>query len=204
MIIGLTGGSGSGKSTVARFLDIFGFYIIDCDGISRTLDTDKNYIAEIEAAFGRDAVCVCGASKKINRKVLGEKVFGKNASKDAVKTLNSISHPIIIGKVYEGIAYAKACGRTAVIDAPLLFESGLDKICDVTVGVIAPEDVRIERLCSRDGIDAATARKRFEAQKDEDFLRNNCTFVIVNDGDSAKLSEKVRALTQKFSKGPDR
>lgn len=204
MIIGLTGESGAGKSTVARYLDVFGFYIIDCDGISRTLDTDKNYVAKIEAAFGRDTVFACGASKKINRKALAEKVFGKNADKDALKTLNSISHPIIIGKVHDGIAYAKACGKTAVIDAPLLFESGLDKICDVTVGVIAPESVRIERLCARDGIDASVAKKRFEAQKDDAFLRVNCTHIIVNDGNAEELSEKVRAFTQKISKGPDR
>ncbi|MBO5024499.1 MAG: dephospho-CoA kinase [Clostridia bacterium] len=204
MIIGLTGESGAGKSSVARLLDMFGLYIIDCDGISRTLDTDKAYIAQVEKAFGREVISFCGAHKKVNRKALGEKVFGRNAEAGDVTTLNEISHPIIIGKVHDGIAYAKACGKTAVIDAPLLFESGLDKICDITIGVIAPEKVRIERLCARDGIDALTAKKRFAAQKDDAFLKANCTHIIVNDDDEAALSESVRALMKILTKGTDR
>ncbi len=204
MIIGLTGESGAGKSSVARLFELFGFYIIDCDGISRTLDTDKAYIAQVEKAFGRDVISFCGAHKKVNRKALGEKIFGKNAAQGAVATLNGISHPIIIKKVHEEIDNAKACGKTAVIDAPLLFESELDKICEVTIGVIAPERVRIERLCVRDGIDEATAKKRFAAQKDDVFLKANCTYIIVNDADETALSENVRALIKKLTKGTDR
>lgn len=201
MIIGLTGESGAGKSTVARLFDVFGFCIIDCDAISRTLDTDRAYIAEVEKAFGRDVISFCGAQKRVNRKTLGEKVFGKNARTDAVKILNAISHPIIIEKVREGISNAKSCGRTAVIDAPLLFESGLDKICDMTIGVIAPEEVRIARLCTRDDIDADIAKKRFAAQKDEAFLRANCNHIIVNDGDNEALAERVRDVLKILSKG---
>ncbi len=201
MIIGLTGESGAGKSTVARLFDVFGFYIIDCDAISRTLDTDREYISAVEKFFGRDTVSFCGAQKRVNRRALGEKVFGKNAAPNAVKMLNSISHPIIIGKVHEEIARAKACGRTAVIDAPLLFESGLNKICDATVGVIAPEEVRVARLCARDGITADMAKKRFAAQKDDEFLRSNCNHIIVNDGDSETLAERVRTVLKFFAKG---
>ncbi|MBO5007111.1 MAG: dephospho-CoA kinase [Clostridia bacterium] len=201
MIIGLTGESGAGKSSVARLLEVFGFYIIDCDGISRTLDTDKAYIAQVEKAFGREVISFCGAHKRVNRKALGEKIFGENAVRGAVSVLNGISHPIIIKKVHEEIDNAKACGKTAVIDAPLLFESGLDKICDVTVGVIASEQSRVKRLCLRDGIDEATAKKRFAAQKDDAFLKANCTHIIVNDADEAALSESVRILIKKLTKG---
>jgi len=201
MIIGLTGESGAGKSSVARLLEVFGFCIIDCDGISRTLDTDKAYIAQVEKAFGREVISFCGAHKRVNRKALGEKIFGKNAVRGAVSVLNGISHPIIIKKVHEEIDNAKACGKTAVIDAPLLFESGLDKICDITVGVIASEQSRIKRLCLRDGIDEATAKKRFAAQKDDAFLKANCTHIIVNDADEAALSESVRILIKKLTKG---
>jgi len=182
-------------------LEVFGFCIIDCDGISRTLDTDKAYIAQVEKAFGREVISFCGAHKRVNRKALGEKIFGKNAVRGAVSVLNGISHPIIIKKVHEEIDNAKACGKTAVIDAPLLFESGLDKICDITVGVIASEQSRIKRLCLRDGIDEATAKKRFAAQKDDAFLKANCTHIIVNDADEAALSESVRILIKKLTKG---
>ncbi len=203
MIIGLTGESGAGKSTVAKLFDAFGFCVVDCDAISKTLDTDGTYIAEIEEAFGDDVIMLCGAQRRVNRKALGEKVFGKNAKKDSVKTLNSISHPIIIKKVFEKVSAANKEGKTAVIDAPLLFESGLDKICDSIVGVIAPESVRIERLCMRDGITSDMAKKRFAAQKDDAFLRANCHHIIVNDSDGEELSRRAEVVLKELSKGTD-
>ena len=96
---------------------------------------------------------------------------------------------------------AKAAGKSAVIDAPLLFEAGLDKVCDVTVGVTAPIDARIARLCSRDGIGADVAKNRFANQKNEEFLKSHCTYIISNDGGSEALSQKVLAVTQKITKG---
>ena len=201
MIIGLTGESGAGKSTVAKFLEMYGFYIIDCDAISRTLDTDKKYISEVEAAFGTEATTFAGGTKRINRKALGAMLFGKEARDGAVARLNSISHPIIIAKVHEEIAKANAADKCAVIDAPLLYESGLDKICDITLGVIAPVDVRISRLCARDGISADMARKRFENQKDDDFLKSHCTYIISNGEGSDALAAQVLSVTEKITKG---
>lgn len=203
MIIGLTGESGAGKSTVAKLFDSLGFCVADCDAISKTLDTDGTYIAEIEKAFGSEVIMFCGAQKRINRKALGEKVFGKDAKKDSVKILNSISHPIIIKKVLEKVSAANAAGKTAVIDAPLLFESGLDKVCDSIVGVIAPESVRIERLCMRDGISSDMARKRFAVQKDDSFLRAHCNHIIVNDSDGEELKRRAKVVLEELSKGTD-
>ena len=201
MIIGLTGESGAGKSTVARLLEMNGFYMIDCDAISRTLDTDKNYVAAIERAFGTAAVHFYGGVKRINRKALGALVFGKDAVAGGVEKINAISHPIIITKVYESIALARAAGKSAVIDAPLLFEAGLDTVCDVTVGVTAPAEARIARLAARDGIDADMAKKRFANQKSEEFLKNNCTYIISNEGGSEALAAKVLDVTEKITKG---
>jgi dephospho-CoA kinase len=201
MIIGLTGESGAGKSTVARLLEMNGFYIIDCDAISRTLDTDKDYVAAIERAFGASAVHFYGGVKRVNRKALGALIFGKNAVNGGVAKINAISHPIIIARVHESIALAKAAGKIAVIDAPLLFEAGLDSVCDITVGVTAPESERIARLCLRDGIDADMAKKRFANQKSEEFLRNNCTYIISNKEGSEALAAKVLDVTKKITKG---
>ena len=201
MIIGLTGESGAGKSTVARLLEMNGFYIIDCDAISRTLDTDKDYVAAIERAFGAPAVHFYGGVKRVNRKALGALVFGKDPLPGGVAKLNAISHPIIIERVHESIALAKAAGKIAVIDAPLLFEAGLDRVCDVTLGVTAPENERINRLCLRDGIDADMAKKRFANQKSEDFLKKNCTYIISNSGGSEALASKVLDVTKKITKG---
>ena len=201
MIIGLTGESGAGKSTVARLLEMNGFYIIDCDAISRSLDTDKGYVTAIERAFGASAVHFYGGIKRVNRKALGALIFGSDAVEGGVAKINAISHPIIIAKVHESINLAKAAGKSAVIDAPLLFEAGLDKVCDVTVGVTAPIDARIARLCSRDGIGADVAKNRFANQKNEEFLKSHCTYIISNDGGSEALSQKVLAVTQKITKG---
>jgi len=204
MIIGLTGESGAGKSTVARLLEMNGFYIIDCDAISRSLDTDKEYVAAIESAFGASAINYYGGIKRVNRKMLGALIFGKDAVEGGVAKINAISHPIIIEKVHENIALAKAAGKSAVIDAPLLFEAGLDKVCDITIGVTAPIEVRIARLCSRDGINADVAKRRFANQKSEEFLKNNCTYIISNDSGSEALTEKVLDVTQKITKGFER
>lgn len=204
MIIGLTGESGAGKSTVARLLEMYGFFIIDCDAISRTLDTDKEYVAAIEAAFGASAVRFSGGIKRVDRKALGALVFGSDALPGSVAKINSISHPIIIAKVHENIALARASGKSAVIDAPLLFETELDKLCDVTVGVTAPIEARIARLCSRDGINADIAKRRFANQKSEEFLKNNCTYIISNDGGGEALTAKVLEVTKKITKGFER
>ena len=201
MIIGLTGGSGAGKSTVARFLEMYGFCIIDCDAISRTLDTDKDYVSAIEGAFGPAALRFSGGRKHVDRKALGALIFGKDAIPEGVAKINSISHPIILAKVHENIALAKAAGKSAVIDAPLLFETGLDKVCDVTIGVTAPIEARIARLCVRDGINADVAKRRFANQKDENFLKKNCTYIISNDGENEALAAKVLEVTNKIKKG---
>jgi dephospho-CoA kinase len=201
MIIGLTGESGAGKSTVARLLEMNGFFIIDCDAISRTLDTDKAYVAAIENAFGASAVHFYGGVKRVNRKALGAMIFGKDAAAGGVAKINAISHPIIIAKVYESIALAKEMGKMAVIDAPLLFEAGLDAACDATIGVIAPVEARIARLCLRDGIGADVAKNRFANQKSEDFLKKHCTYIISNNGTGEALAAQVLAVTQKIKKG---
>jgi dephospho-CoA kinase len=201
MIIGLTGESGAGKSTVARLLEMNGFFIIDCDAISRSLDTDKSYVAAIEGAFGASAVHFYGGVKRVNRRMLGALIFGKDAVEGGVAKINAISHPIIIEKVHESIKLAKAAGKSAVIDAPLLFEAGLDRVCDVTVGVTAPIEARIARLCTRDGINADVAKRRFANQKSEEFLKKHCTYIISNDGGSEALAAQVLAITKKIAKG---
>ncbi|MGN1095528.1 MAG: dephospho-CoA kinase [Eubacteriales bacterium] len=201
MIIGLTGNSGSGKSTVAGIFADSGFFIIDCDAYSRALDSDPEYVSEIEKQFGRSAVSFSNGHKRVDRRALAELVFGASAEKDAVSRLDSISHPMIIAKINAQISLSKAENRSIVIDAPLLFESGLDRICDATVGVIAPENVRIKRLALRDGIGEDVAKKRFSAQKDEAFLKENCDFII-NNGDECKelrmrVLEIIKAISER-------
>lgn len=200
MIIGLTGASGSGKSTVAKLFSSSGFCVIDCDKISRSLDTDSEYISKIENAFGASVISFSDGKKRVDRKALAKAVFGEGASSDAVAVIDSISHPMIIEKIKDTIREGGKSNRSFVIDAPLLFESGLDKMCNVTVGVIASEKERIARLCIRDGIDAKTAGRRFENQKSDDFIKSNCDFVINNDKTEKELFVLSREVIEKISK----
>jgi dephospho-CoA kinase len=182
MIIGLTGESGAGKSTVAKFLEMSGFYIIDCDGISRTLDTDREYVAQIEQAFGAEAITFGGGQKRVNRKALGTMLFGKDAASGNADKLNAISHPIIIARVHAEIAHATEFGRSVIIDAPLLFESGFDKICDATICVTAPFETKLERIMKRDNLSLDDALARLKSQINDDELRARCDYEIDNSG----------------------
>lgn len=200
MIIGLTGASGSGKSTVAKLFSSSGFCVIDCDEISRTLDTDPEYISKIKDAFGASVISFFDGKKRVDRKALAKAVFGDNALPNAVKTIDSISHPMIIEKIKSTVRAGEKSARAFVIDAPLLFDSGLDKMCNVTVGVVAPEKARIARLCLRDGIDEKTAERRFKNQKSDDFIKSNCDFVINNDKTEEELFSLTREVIEKISK----
>ncbi len=199
MIIGLTGASGSGKSTVAGIFAGAGYLISDCDAISRSLDTDTHYVSRIEEAFGSCVISFSLGKKRVDRKALAGKIFGDGAVRGGVELLESISHPIIIDKVKKDVEYAKNTSRSIVIDAPLLFESGLDRLCDITVGVIAPLDVKIKRLCERDGIDESMAHRRFKKQKDDGFLKENCTYIIMNDGEREKLFSSAADIIKRIS-----
>ena len=110
--------------------------------------------------------------------------------------LTNISHPIIIGKVLDII---KASGNY-VIDAPLLFESGLDRECDTTIGVICGDEKRATRVAKRDGIDLRYAEMRTSSQKNVDFYREKCVYIIENDGSVADLEKKVKTLLSGLEK----
>ena len=190
MKIGLTGSSGSGKSTVAAMFHARGCHIVDCDEISRSIDALSEYKAAVREKFG-DGVFDKGGD--IDRRALGKIVFENT---ELLSALTVISHPIIISRVLEEI---EKCGdENVVIDAPLLFESGLDKICDTTVGVIADAKERARRVSRRDGIPEKDAAYRVSLQKNDDFYRKNCIFIIENDGTREELEKSFGALAAKI------
>ncbi len=191
MIIGLTGSSGSGKSTVALMFERIGCHIVDCDAISRRIDGDAEYKALVRENFGDE---VFDGSGNISRKKLGAVVF---ADRELMQKLSSISHPIIIKKVLRAVEKYKSIANV-VIDAPLLFESGLDAVCDTTVGVIADDDIRVKRISLRDGVDEKNASRRASFQQNADFYRNRCIFIIENNGDERELEEKFAVLINKI------
>lgn len=179
-VIGLTGNSGSGKSYVCDLLAEKGIKSIDTDRIVHEMYKGTNECTlKLREIFGEG---VFAESGEVDRQKLGEIVF---ADPCALDRLNKTVHFYVERAVCDIIdSYRSSGEQIAVIDAPMLFESGLDKKCDVTVSVIASRDTLIERIMSRDKISYDRAVARLANQHDAEFFRKNCDFVIINDKDS--------------------
>lgn len=193
MIIGLTGSSGSGKSTVAAMFRAYECKIVDCDKLSREIDDLPEYKAAVRELLGDGAFDGDG---NVDRRAIGKIVFGNDA---LLAKLTSISHPLIIARVVEDVK--KFGNADVVIDAPLLFESGLDKICDTTVGVIAKAKERARRVSHRDGITMKDATRRVSLQESIDFYKKNCIFIIKNNGTTEELEKEFASVAAKIGLG---
>ena len=180
MIIGITGGTGSGKTTLLDLIRDRGGLVLDCDAIyHKLLSTDTDLLNAIEQRFPGTV-----EDGTLNRKKLGAIVF---ADEDALQDLNRITHGAVKQEVLRQLSQKPAL---AAIDAIGLFEGGLGELCDVTVAVTAPKEARIHRLIVRDGITEEYARKRIAAQHDDDWFRERCDHILVND-------EKIDAFATK-------
>lgn len=192
-IIGLSGQSGAGKTTALETLRSRGAYVIDCDKVSReVMERNTPCAKELISVFGES---IASEEGEIYRKKLGEIVF---SDKEKLEKLTEITHRYIKKRIFEMLDEAKERGEHfAVIDAPLLFESGLDRICDVTLAVTAPKADRIERIIKRDGITRSLAEKRISAQLSESELIRLCNVVIANDKGLSELEEKVLEFAER-------
>lgn len=188
MIIGITGGTGCGKTTLLQAIREQGGLILDCDSIyHRLLRTDDSLPAAIEARF--PGVTENGS---LNRKKLGSIVFSDEA---ALLDLNRITHGAVKKEVLRLLS-----GRPelAAIDAIALFEGNLAELCDVTVAVTAPEEDRVRRLMARDGISEAYAKSRIAAQHPEEWFREKCDRELRNDGTQADFRAKCLAFLEEL------
>lgn len=180
MIIGITGGTGSGKTTLLNLIRDHGGLVLDCDAIyHKLLYTDTDLLNAIEQRFPGTV-----EDGTLNRKKLGAIVF---ADEDALQDLNRITHGAVKQEVLRQLSQKPAL---AAIDAIGLFEGGLGELCDVTVAVTAPKEARIHRLIVRDGITEEYARKRIAAQHDDDWFRERCDHILVNDGKKDAFATK--------------
>lgn len=187
IIVGLTGQTGAGKTTVAEKLKKYGYSVIDADKIA-ALVTEKGspVLPKLAEAFGAD---VLNSDGTLNRKLLAERAF---ASSDRTLLLNDITHPEIVRLILKKINGEFWNGYEAVLlDAPQLFESKLNEKCNLIISVTAPEEVRIARIMQRDGIDERTARQRISVQKTEQFFMDNSDVLIENDGNEENLDDKI-------------
>lgn len=175
-VIGITGGSGSGKTTALKALESLGALVLDCDNIyHRLLETNPELLEEIDTAFPgvvREGV--------LQRKALGAMVFN---DPKALEKLNSISHRYVDQEIERRLrAFAMEGGRIAAIDAIELFAGGQAKRCTYTVAVLADREKRIERIMARDGISREYAQLRIEAQHPDSYFEQLCDHILRNDG----------------------
>lgn len=173
MIIGITGGTGCGKTTLLNHIRDAGGLVLDCDAIyHELLLSDNAMLSAIEERFPGTV-----ETGILDRKKLGGIVF---ADKNALQDLNRITHSAVKQEVLRRLENRP---KLAAIDAIGLFEGGLAELCDVTVAVTAPEELRVKRLMARDGISEEYARSRIAAQKDQQWYRDRCDAVLDNSGD---------------------
>ena len=190
-VIGLTGGTGSGKSVVSKRLAEVGAVIVDADRIAHEIIwKDAPAYHEIVAYYGTGILDEDG---NIIRKKLGEIVFN---DKEKLAFLNQCTHKYIVAEINRQIAAAKAVGeaKAIIIDAPLLLEAGLEKMCDLVWVVYAAPEVRAKRVMERDGITMELAMARIANQKSWLEYRAAASTVIDNSGSLDELEEQLSAL----------
>ncbi len=189
MILGITGGTGCGKTTLLKVIEEAGGLILDCDAIyHELLRTDKGLLTAIEARFSGTVENGC-----LQRKKLGSLVFSDG---QALLDLNAITHSAVKTEVLRRLEEKPAL---AAIDAIALFEGGLAELCDMTIAVTAPLDARVRRLMARDGISEDYARSRIAAQHDEAWFRLHCDHILENDGSQQAFYDKCLAFLRRFA-----
>lgn len=189
-IIGLTGQSGAGKTTVCKAFEFCGFHIINADMVSRYVMTEnKDCLSELQSAFPEYF-----ENGVLNRRKLGSLVF---ADRGELDKLTSITFPYITKEINRRINKIGKC-ELILIDAPTLFESGLNDSCDIIVSVIADEVLRLKRIIERDGISEKEAKKRFSSQLSEKFFKENSSYIIENNSSEEQLNDKAIKIAQKI------
>ena len=184
MIIGITGGTGCGKTTLLKEIQALGGLVLDCDAIyHELLATDNRLLSAIGTAF--PGVVENGT---LNRKKLGAIVFSKE---EKLRTLNAITHGAVKAEVEKRLS---SHPPLAAIDAIALFEGGLAELCDLTVAVTAPLEERVKRLMQRDCISEEYARSRISAQQSQSFFEAHCDHCLKNDGSPEDFRRKCLAF----------
>ena len=192
-VIGICGSSGSGKSTVCDFFRKRGISVFDCDEIYHELvSAPSDCLLDIAKAFGSDVI----SDGKLDRKILGEIVFH---DKNKRLLLNQISHKHVLLRLEDLIKKAELDNEEfCLIDAPLLFEAGVERYCDLVCSVISPTKEQIQRICLRDHISEEKAKLRISNQISREELIKRSDFLIENDGSITDLERSCYMLLEKI------
>lgn len=196
-VIGLCGGSGSGKGAVCDVFRQKGILCIDTDLVYRDLTSRPGpLLSKLKREFGKEIIT---DENTLNRKALASIVFSSENSDDRLRRLNEIAHKYILDETRAMLGWQSADGAAlSVVDAPVLFESGFDRECDIIISVIADKATRINRIMARDGISREQAEQRIAAQMSDDVLISRSDFVIYNNADLQSLNEQVTSLLNKI------
>lgn len=193
-IIGITGNSGSGKSTISKLISKnYEAKIIDADKIAKEMTKNNGeYLQAIRQAFGNDVI----KNNELDRKKLADIVFLNRAEKEKLDGLTFEYVGEEIKKELE--ANQNLDYQYIILDVPLLFESKLDKLCDYTIGVIAPKTEKIKRICKRDKLSKEKALQRLNSQPNDEFFTKNCNTVINNENkeETIKMMNEIMLKLQ--------
>lgn len=194
MVIGLTGQTGAGKSTVSAYLRENGIAVIDADKTARdVVETGSACIADIALEFGCEYINMDGT---LNRKKMAKTVF---TEKEKLKKLNTLMFPYIIERIQDEIKQLRQKGEPIIVlDAPTLFESGADKDCDYVVSVTADPALRMQRIVRRDNLTQEEAMQRISAQHDEEYYKSRSWKVLENNGSVDELKNQTSALLSRL------
>ena len=193
-ILGVTGPTGSGKSTFSRLAEECGFFVINADEISRKVtDGNNELLSQLSTAFGKEIIAPDGT---LNRKRLAAAAFRDSESKNR---LESLMFPHIRRLIAQNIIRAEKDGyHYLLLDAPTLYESGTDAFCDRVSAVLCDRAVGKERIISRDKISDYDADIRQSAGKPDEFYFSRADYIIRNNGGISEFREKCRAVIKKF------
>ena len=183
LVLGITGGSGSGKSQVCKLLASMGAHILDADEIGHEVTARSDVLREIEVAFGKEVIKDDGT---LNLKVLGEMVF---SSKEALETLNIITHKKIYDEIEKRLA--ESGSDIVAIDAAVLKQTRLKDLCNFIIAVVAPINQRMQRIMQRDGLNEERALDRINSQPTDAQYAHGVDFVILNNGNVENLNRRV-------------
>lgn len=187
-VVGLTGPTGAGKSSVTAVAENLGFKIVDCDKLSRVaVEKGSEGLLAVVDAFGED---VLNKDKSLNRAVLARKAF---STPENTELLNKTLLPYIMTLVK-----AELDCDLVLLDAPTLFESGADNLCDEVIAVISDEKTRLDRIMARDNIDEEAALLRIKAGKPDEFYIEKTNNIVYNDCEISVLNLKIQKLLTKL------
>lgn len=187
-VVGLTGMSGAGKSTVSRVFGEHGYDIVDCDKICREIAGREDFLREVSEKISPRLITPEG---KLDRRLTAELIFGDERKREQY---NRLIYPYVTYEIIEQIKRS----RRVLLDAPTLFEARLEGICTHIIAVVADREVCVRRIALRDNISEDAARARLSAQHSAAFFKENCNFCIENNGSREQLVEAAEKITEQL------